>query len=374
MEKIRTALIVGGGIAGMSAALELRRVGIQVDLIDLDPEWRVYGAGITITGSTLRAFKQLGILDAVVQNAYTGTGNQVCNVHGDHIDVVPTPLSGEPDVPCSGGIMRPVLHQILSNRVVSAGIPVTLGVTVKSLTSLDERIDVCLSNDTKRSYDFVIGADGIASHVRGLILPGSPKLTYTGQTCWRLVAPRPADIARRTFFLGGKVKIGLSPVSRDEMYMFLLETTPRHPHMGNEQLAMELGRLMQGYGGILGKIRDSLSENSQIVMRPLEAFFLPRPWYCGRTLLIGDAAHPTTPQLASGAGMAVEDALVLAQELARHESVLEAFDGFMKRRYDRCRLVVENSIEIGKREQRGAAVEEQTRLVAESLSILAQPI
>jgi 2-polyprenyl-6-methoxyphenol hydroxylase-like FAD-dependent oxidoreductase len=91
-------------------------------------------------------------------------------------------------------------------------------------------------------------------------------------------------------------------------------------------------------------------------------------------LLIGDAAHPTTPQLASGAGMAVEDALVLGDELAKAQTVPDAFAGFMARRYERCRLVVENSLEIGRREQRRASVEEQTHLVEESLRVLAQPI
>jgi 2-polyprenyl-6-methoxyphenol hydroxylase-like FAD-dependent oxidoreductase len=91
-------------------------------------------------------------------------------------------------------------------------------------------------------------------------------------------------------------------------------------------------------------------------------------------ILIGDAAHPTTPQLASGAGMAVEDALVLTEELLEHETVAAAFSGFMERRYERCRLVVENSLEIGRREQAREPMERQAELVEQSLQILAQPI
>ena len=156
--------------------------------------------------------------------------------------------------------------------------------------------------------------------------------------------------------------------------MFLLETTPRRPVIPDEALPAELGRLMEAYGGPLRDIRNSLGADSRIVLRPLEGFSLPRPWHHGRTLLIGDAAHPTTPQLASGAGMAVEDALVLAEELTKAATVEDALAGFMTRRYERCRLVVENSLEIGRREQRRAPIEEQTRLVEESLRVLAQPI
>ena len=358
----------------MSAALELHKAGFKVDLIDLDPHWRVYGAGITITGPTLRAFHDLGILDAVMAQAYTGEGIQICNVEGEPIGLVPTPGVGPAQVPGCGGIMRPLLHHILSERVKQKPIDVRLGLTVDSLLSHVDRTDVRFSDGTSASYDMVIGADGLFSRVRTLILPNAPQPEYTGQTCWRLAAPRPASVERRTFFLGGKVKVGLSPVTSTAMYMFLLQTTPRPPHLPTEVLPQKLQSLLEGYGGPLKEIRENLGPDSCIVMRPLQAFFLPKPWHVGRILLIGDAAHPTTPQLASGAGMAVEDALVLGQEATRHFDVEKIFEGFMNRRYDRCRLVVENSIEIGRREQRGAPASEQTRLVEESLVALAEPI
>ena len=91
-------------------------------------------------------------------------------------------------------------------------------------------------------------------------------------------------------------------------------------------------------------------------------------------MLIGDAAHPTTPQLASGAGIAVEDALVLAEELARAGTVTDAFDAFSPDREERCRLVVEGSIEIGRLEQMQAPPDQQTAVVDRALAKLAEPI
>lgn len=374
MTSIQNALIVGGGIGGMSAAITLRKLGVQVDLIDLDRDWRVYGAGITITGATLRAFKALGVLGPVIESAYTGEGIQVCDMAGHRIARVPTPLVADDDVPSSGGIMRPLLHKILSSRTLELGTIVRLGLTVDRLASDAEGVEVLFSNGGIRRYDVVIGADGVFSRVRGLLFPDAPRPEYTGQCVWRLVAPRPAEIDRRHFFLGGPVKVGLTPVSRHEMYMFLLETTARRPIVSDEQLPQELSKLLDGYGGVLHDIRASLGPQSRIVLRPLEGFLLPRPWHRGRTILIGDAAHPTTPQLASGAGMAVEDALVLGDELARANSVEDAFTGFMARRYARCKLVVESSMEIGRLEQTRAPIDVQTRLVEESLRLLAQPI
>lgn len=374
MKPIQSILIVGGGIGGMAAALELHKHGLDVHLIDIDPNWKVYGAGITITGPTLRAFQAIGILDDVMTHAYTGDGIQICNAAGERLQIVATPPT-EPGVPCSGGIMRPVLHRILADRIRAAGIRVSLGLSITTLDNQPDHVDVVFSDGSRSPYDLVIGADGVFSKVRSLIFPDAPKPAYTGQSCWRLVVPRPASIERRTFFLGGPYKVGLSPVSRDDMYMFLLETGPRHDMLADAALPGMLAAMLEGYGAELADIRIGLNQDSRIIMRPLEAFFLPKPWHLGRTLLIGDAAHPTTPQLASGAGMAVEDAIVLGQELqARHAPVDTLFERFMQRRYGRCRLVVENSIEIGRREQSGASTAEQTQLVEASLNTLAQPI
>lgn len=367
-------LVVGGGIGGMSTAIVLRRLGMAVDVVELDPEWRVYGAGITITGPTLRAFRQLGIYDDVMADAYVGHGIQICSVAGDPVRVVPTPAPVGSDVAGSGGIMRPVLHRILSVATLGSGARVRLGLTIEALDQHDNRVVATFADGTQSTYDAVIGADGLFSRTRQLIFPDAPRPDYVGQFIWRVTVPRDPAIERRHFFLGGPVKVGLNPVSRDEMYMFVLEGAPAKAKIEDDVLLPRLKALLASYGGAVGRVRDSLDDRCQIIARPLEAFLLPSPWYSGRVMLVGDAAHPTTPQLASGAGMAVEDALVLGAEMERADSVLAAFAAMMSRRYDRCRMVVENSLEIGRRERTGAPPEAQTELLERSLAILAQPI
>lgn len=370
---LRSVLIVGGGIGGMSAAIALRARGVAVELIDIDPQWRVYGAGITITGPTLRAFRQLGVYDEIAAQAYVGDGIQVCDTQGNPIRKLPTPIPPEAGVKGSGGIMRPVLHSILSAHVRQSGATVRLGVTVRSFVQDQNGVDVTFSDGASGRYELVIGADGVFSQIRSMIFPDAPKPEYTGQSAWRLVAKRPPEIDRRHYFLGGPHKVGFTPVSDDEMYMFLLERTPqlfREEH----ELKDALAALLESYGGILADIRDGIGDHSQINFRPLEAFFLPAPWHVGRVVLIGDAAHPTTPQLASGAGIAVEDALVLAEEMTQGRPVAEALHRFTERREERCRLVVEGSIEIGRLEQAQAPVEEQTAVVERALARLAEPV
>jgi 2-polyprenyl-6-methoxyphenol hydroxylase-like FAD-dependent oxidoreductase len=371
---IRSALVVGGGIAGMAAAIMLRRNGIPVDLIDIDPEWRVYGAGITITGPTLRAFQALGILERVMDDAHTADGVQVCGVDGAPLTVIPTPAPVGSNVPGSGGIMRPTLHKILSGDVLERGTNVRLGITVDAIVHEADGERVTFSDGTTGDYDVVIGADGLSSRVRTLLFPGAQAPQFTGQACWRLMTTRHPAIDRRHYYLGGPVKAGLNPVSRDAMYMFVLENVPEQAWVDPATFPERLRELLRAYGGVLAEVRARLDANSAIVYRPLATVLLPAPWFVGRTVIIGDAAHATTPQLASGAGMAVEDGLVLAEELHRAQTVEEGLRHFMSRRYDRCRLVVENSIQLGRYEVARAPVEAQTALVEQSLKKLAEAI
>lgn len=366
------ALIVGGGTGGQSCALALRRLGVDVDLIDIDTKWGVSGAGLTITGPTLRALRDLGVYDEVVDGAYVGNGIRVCNVNGELLRELETPMPADAGVNGSGGITRPGLHKILAAHVKAAGTKIRLGLTVDGFSEEADGVSVRFSDGTVAKYDFVIGADGIFSRVRQLIMPDAPKPEYTGQSCWRVTIDRPAEVERRQYFLGGPLKVGFTPVSDTEMYMFVLETSPQ-VYRPAETLHTELAQLLKDYGGHVAKVREELHPASQIVFRPLEGFYLPAPWYRGRVLLVGDAAHPTTPQLASGAGMAVEDGLVLAEELARATNVHEALFMFMRRRFERCRLVTESSMEIGRLEQMRAPVEQQTAVVQRALLKLSEP-
>lgn len=374
MTSVKRVLVIGGGVGGMCAAIALSRTGIAVDLIDINPDWGALGAGITITGPTLRALKQVGVYDQVVSLAYVGEGIQVCSPDGSPIRRLPTPMPEEAGVYSSGGIMRPTLHKILAAEVSALGASVRTGLTVDALDQDENGVTVAFSDGSTGCYDFVVGSDGLNSRVRHLVFPDAPEPAYTGQMAWRVTVPRPPEVKRRTYFLGGPHKVGVTPVSADEMYLFLLERSEKlfHPEEG---LHLKLADLLQGYGGsIVDSVRASMTADSYVNVRPLEGFVMDPPWHKGRVLLIGDAVHPTTPQLASGAGIAVEDAIVLAEELARDCTVEEAMQAFTQRREWRCKLVVSSSVRIGQLEQARAPAEEQTAVVEYALARLAEPV
>jgi 2-polyprenyl-6-methoxyphenol hydroxylase-like FAD-dependent oxidoreductase len=370
----RTILIVGGGFAGMALAIRLRAMGWSVDLIEIDPDWRVYGAGISITGPTYRACRRLGIADEVISQGYGSHGGvRICAPNGHIVAEIPAqPI--EPGLPTAGGIMRPVLHDIMSSRTRDCGASVRLGVTLKGLVEVGNAVQANTSDGQTRDYALVVGADGVFSEMRRLIFPLAAEPRYTGQYCWRLVAPRPPEIDGVYFYVAGPVTAGLMPTSDTQMYMFLLQAEASKVRIDESTQWRRLKELMAPFSGPLGSLREGLSASSEIICRPLEAILLPRPWHRGRVLLIGDAAHATTPHLASGAGIAIEDALVLSEELARGADVPEVLRRFEERRWERCRLVVENSVRIGQMEQTHADPAVLKALMTESEAALRQDI
>jgi 2-polyprenyl-6-methoxyphenol hydroxylase-like FAD-dependent oxidoreductase len=378
------ALIVGGSVGGMACAISLRRSGLQVDLAEIDPGWKIYGAGITMTGPTLRALQILGVLEEVKHEGATWEGISHFTRAGHLIAELPTPPI-EPGLPGRGGIMRPALHRILSASTREEGVHVRLGTTLETLTQVPGGVEVKLTDGHRDRYDLVIGADGIYSKMRERIFPDAPKPRFTGQAIYRFMADRPREVERTQFYMDEDATLGLSPVSETHIYVFLLESQAANHWIPLEEQPRRLYQSLEGWGGVVPQVRANVmsSAATTINYRPLESILLPKPWYSGRVLLIGDAAHATTPHLASGAGMAIEDGIVLAQELESGDlksrdlksgGVEAALARFMERRYERGRLAVENSVKLGEIEMNHGSPQDRGRLLAESMRALQQPM
>ena len=368
-------LIIGGGFSGMSAAIELRKQAYAVDLVEIDPGWRSYGAGISLGGATLRAFRTLGILDEFLRLGWASDGLDLHLPTGQKIGSLPTPRIAGPDVPGGGAIMRPVLARILADATRASGTHVRLGCTFTSISQDADGVDVCFTDGQRQRYDLVVGADGLYSKVREALFPGAPKPRYSGQCVWRAVLPRPPEVDRTMLWLGPKVKTGINPVSNDEMYLFVTEDRALQEHVDPASFAKMLADLLAPFSApLMQTIRGQLNESSHIVYRPLEGLLIPRPWHMGRVVLIGDTVHATTPHLASGACIGIEDAIVLADELASPNTLDQALARFQARRWERCRMVVENSGRLGDIEISGGDKEAHGRIMRESLMALAAPI
>ncbi|KUY76741.1 hypothetical protein WI25_08125 [Burkholderia cepacia] len=372
---LQHVLVIGGGFSGMATAIQCAKLGLTVDLVEIDPGWRSYGAGISIGGPTLRALRTIGVLDAFFDRGHGGDGVNLFTAGGQPIGTLPTPRVAGEDVPGGGAIMRPVLADILAKATRAAGVRVQLGCTFSRIDPRGEQVDVMFTNGTHGTYDLVVGADGLYSKVRGVAFPDAPKPRYTGQGVWRAVVPRPAEIACATMWLGPRIKAGVNPVSRDEMYVFVTEDRPTNDYIDPAEWPRMLSELLASFDvPLIQSIRAQIGTESRVNYRPLESLLLPTPWFSGRVVLVGDAVHATTPHMAAGAGIGIEDAIVLAEELGRGVTVDAALHAFQARRWERCRMVVENSGRLGEIEIVGGDRDEHRRIMHETHMNLARPI
>lgn len=364
-------LIVGGGIGGMACAIRMAELGVAVSLIDLDPEWRVYGAGITITGPTLRAYKRLGLLEAIEREGAITNGLRIMTYDGKHLKDMDEPAIEE-DLPANGGIMRPVLHRIMQSRVRELDITVSLGLSVSALENREEGVDVTFTDGTQARFDIVVGADSVFSGVRRLAFPHMDEAKPTGQGCWRISMHRPPMLDRGEFYLGHRFPAGITPCGQDMVYLWMLAPhVSRERHFNEEELFQNLKANLADFGGNAAWVRDNMTREDWINYRPLAAVLQPAPWYMGHIVLLGDAVHATTPHLASGAGMAVESALVLADELDAHETIAEGLAAYQARRLPRCTDVVETSVGVGQLQLDGGSAEEVGARIGAALHRLA---
>ena len=349
MATINKALIVGGGIGGLSAGTALRKAGIDVEIAELQPEFNVYGVGIILPGSALRALDSLGLADRCLERGspygmvkmYTSTGFKVAEAG--------TPPLGR--LPIHNGISRRILHDVLHDGASENGVRFRMGQTVSAIDNGEKQVTVTFTDGSTGQYDLLIGADGVNSKVRQLIF-GDYKAQYTGQSVWRYAFPRSAELETGYIFMGKKTKVGLIPMTADTMYMFVVSAEGPDPRIAETELMPRMRALLAEYTTpMITPLIEQIIDPKGIIYRPLETLLMPAPWYKNRVLLIGDAVHATIPQLGQGAGLAIEDAVVLGEVLQTGGSLPDALAQFMTRRIGRCTMVVEASGQIGKWEQ-----------------------
>ena len=345
---MKPILIIGGGIGGLSAAIALHGKGFDVEIIERSKDWTVYHVGIIVQSNFVRALATLGLADAAVKAGFPYRGARFRDLHGALVAELP----GEPSAmgyPADLGLTRPALHRVLTDRVGELGIKVRLGVTLNTMTDTGEQVDASFSDGSSGSYSLVIGADGAYSGMRKTLFPDTPPPKYTGQGVWRYNLPRPPDLHWAEIYMGKHGgKAGYVPLTQDTMYVLAVFEEPGNPRFPPDTLAAEFRKRLEGYGGLLAKFREQITDPALVVYRPLEVCIMPDPWYKGRAVLIGDAAHSATPHLGQGAAMAVEDSVVLAEEVAKSPADLQhALRGFMDRRYERAKLVGLSSIKLG---------------------------
>ena len=365
-------LIIGAGIGGLTSAIALGKAGHKVEMIERDPAWSVYGVGIIQQSNVVRAMHQLGILDDYLDAGFGFDVVDVFSPAGQHLATVPSHKLVE-GKPANVGIGRPALHKVLGDRARAAGADIHLGVTAESIDDEGEQVVVRFSGGRSGRYDLVIGADGLNSSTRSLLFPNAPAPQFTGQGVWRYNFPRPPDVTSLHAY-AGPIGMGFVPLSETLMYLYVTTPEPGNPRYPRETLAASMRSKLAQAPATVAACAEHITDNDAVVYKPLEWIFLEDDWYKGRVVLLGDAVHATTPHLGQGAGMAIEDGIVLADELARSNDIPEALSAYQRRRFDRCRYIVEKSRDIGESQLGRLPPVDQAAATGDMFKVVAEPI
>jgi 2-polyprenyl-6-methoxyphenol hydroxylase-like FAD-dependent oxidoreductase len=375
MAAVENVLIVGGGIAGMTLGVALARAGIGCEIAEIRANWEEPGTGVSLQGPALRALREAGVLERCIARGFGYSHFKTCDAAGNVTGTVELPSLLGPGYPATIGIMRQAVHEVLADELSRLSVPVRLGTTVAALTQDAGSVDIAFTDGARSRYCLVVGADGANSAIRDIVFGPQQRPRYTGQVNWRATVSRPPEVEGRYSYFGPTNKSGFNPISDREMYIYIVQNVPQRPRWDEAELPAMMRGLLAEFGGALGRAREEVREPEKIICRPIFSLILPPPWFRGRVLVIGDAAHTTTPHLASGASIAVEDSIMLAALLGSGRPLTALLEEFMQRRFERCRMVVENSELLGEWEKNpGAPDADPVGVMARSYQALAAPI
>jgi len=345
-------LIVGAGIAGCCAAMALGRAGWSVSVIEKQPRWAFQSSGIFVYANGLLQFRELGVLDDLLAAGFTVPGGRNVYLDAQGASVADVHYPALDGVPAILGIKRAELHRVLSARLAQLGVAVQLGTTVLSLVQEGDSVEVTDSRGGRERYDLVIGADGIRSGLRALAWP-DVQPAYSGFGVWRSVHRRPPALVDKIMQMGPGKRLGIMPISADRLYLFGTLPVPAGSWYDPTHWAATMQARFAEFGGPVRPFLDQLAAGeAEVLYTAVEEIVLPLPWHQGRVVLVGDAAHASTPFMGQGGAMAVQDAVVLGRLLGE-APVLEALEAFGRRRAPMCRHVQEVSRRVG---QAGADV------------------
>ncbi|WP_329275130.1 FAD-dependent monooxygenase [Streptomyces sp. NBC_00691] len=355
-------LIHGGGIGGLTLATALARRGHSVEVAEIRDALDALGVGIIQPTNALHVMREIGVLDACLEAGFPWEVLTIADPAGNALARIPQPRMG--DVPAANGIPRPALAGVLGDAAVAAGATVRFGVTITALDDDGTGVDVTLSDGSAGRWDLVVGFDGIGSPLRTRLYGDRYAPAYTGFANWRVTLPRPADVRGVVMATAGKeAKALLTPITDELMYLGAVFAEAEDFRPDPEHAHEELAKRLALFSGPVAEALAAVTDPAAVVYSRISQVTVEEPWHVGRVALAGDAAHASTPHLAQGAAMAVEDALVLAESLGTAASVPAALETWEARRRPRAMWVQALSRAVLKQETGGETTAEEDALL-----------
>lgn len=343
----KNIIIIGSGIAGLTLAIALEKNGFHVQLFESAPKLEPLGAGIWMAPNAMQVFSKLGLADEIIQGGRELSSFRICDANFKTIQLNDLSATKKEFGFSIIAIHRGKLQQILLNQIRT--IESQCGYSLESFETNGKSVVAKFSNGKIAEGDILIGADGLHSKVRKIMF-GDKALRYSGLTCIRGIANYnlPSQLRDSSFELwGGKNRIGFSEISDCQVYWYV--TYKKSIKKQNERVDMKtkLIERMSNFTQLARNLIDSTEVNQMIQndLFDLEPF---HPWFKQNIGLIGDAAHPMTPNLGQGGAQAVINAFYLAEALAGNNDFNTAFKRFEGNRSKKVDNIVKASLLSGK--------------------------
>lgn len=341
------AVVIGAGIGGLAAAIALKQTGWDVAVYERAPELCEVGAGISLWTNAVKVLRKLGVGEAIESVAATIRQSEVRSWRG-HL-LLATDLTnlnhklGAPSI----GIHRADLQAKLADALGHEHIHT--GMTCVSYTQDEKGANALFAEGDEIRGQILVGADGIKSLVRNQLLGPEPP-RYAGYTAWRgvgLIGHPAVPLGLTVLAMGRGSQAGLLPIGGGRTYWFATANVPAGQTAGpGGHKADLMARFKDWYPAIPAAIE--ATDASAILRNDIADRPPVRKWSDGRVTLLGDAAHPTTPNLGQGACQAIESAWVLARSLANAESAPAGLLAYEQARFDRTAEITNQSWRLGK--------------------------
>ena len=369
-----TALIVGGGIAGLATAIALTRVGVRCEVVEKgNPK---EGASLGISGRAADAIAELGIYDLVHKAGKPFPPDSTAASVRDSAGNLLSPGPSRPQWPGAKqpvGIFRPTLIDLMTKVAKELGVEIKYNTTFSLVENRNDGVRVVFDTGEQHSYDFMVGADGIDSATRKELFPDQKGPTFSGQVSIRWLASGP-PVEPESWYKSSVGRLGFYYLPEGFDYVPSVYNVPEYKRYSDEELHEMLTELLDSMSApAIIELRSRLNSDAKLIGRPFRWILVSDPWYRNRGILVGDAAHATTSHMGMGGGMALEDSVVLAQCIRDEATIEKAFKAFMVRRFDRVSTVVHTSLELGKLEQSNAPPLSNAALMSNALKTISQP-
>ncbi|MEH0934762.1 FAD-dependent monooxygenase [Micromonospora psammae] len=345
------AVVVGGGIGGLAAALALHRAGWRTTVLEQTAEPRELGTGLTLMANALRGLDALGVGDAVRSRSGAGTAGGLRDRGGRWLSRIDAAELTRQLGTAAFGVHRATLHGILRDALPPGAL--RTDARVVDVTSGPDGARVhhrWRGEPSELTAHLVVGADGLRSVLRSRLWPEVPPPVYAGATAWRAAIHWPGPLPAAVSW-GPGAEFGVVPLDEERLYWYAAVTAPPGWH-ARDELAAVRARFGDWHDPIPALLAATRPE--ELLRHDLHHLGTPLPSYVkGRVALLGDAAHAMTPYLGQGAGQAIEDAVTLGVACAGGPADLDAaLARYDRERRPRSQQVARASDRVGRYGQR----------------------